>query len=322
MRSPNLITLRCQELNQWVASLFIELQKREEERKKKKRFDQEKQALLRQLTKHIQKLQKKELYFLEAIDQCKKWEEVRHEGELIKAHFSAIRKGSPFVEVWNWLTNQSIRLALDPLKSPQEEMAKRFKRAQKLKRGITPLLEQLERTQKQRQEHEEMQKKVVHLESVEELAQVQAKMAPSSLGQVLRQKIGPPSIYREYQSATGIKIWVGKSAKANDQLTFQLANGRDVWLHVKGCPGSHVLIRMPKEENPDPETLEDAMQLALYYSKARSQGEGEICWTQRKYVSRLGKQRKAGQVQISKHHIQWIRLDLTRYQALKERINC
>lgn len=97
-----------------------------------------------------------------------------------------------------------------------------------------------------------------------------------------------------------------------------MANGRDWWLHVRGCPGSHVIIRLDKNLEPDSETLKDALQLALYYSKARHQGEGEICFTQRKYVSRLGKN-KTGLVQISKHQTAWIRLDPVRLQALKDR---
>lgn len=114
-----------------------------------------------------------------------------------------------------------------------------------------------------------------------------------------------------------MKIWVGKNAKMNEKLTFQLANGRDWWLHVSGYPGSHVIIKMNKDQEPDPETLKDAFQLALYHSKARDMGEGEICFTQRKYVSRLGR-KKTGLVQISKHQTAWIRADPVRLQALKK----
>jgi len=64
--------------------------------------------------------------------------------------------------------------------------------------------------------------------------------------------------------------------------------------------------------------LQDALQLALHYSKAKNRGEAEVCLTQRKFVSRL-KKGKTGQVQISKHKIIFIRFDPKRHLHIKER---
>ncbi|WP_162180853.1 NFACT RNA binding domain-containing protein [Candidatus Protochlamydia amoebophila] len=111
---------------------------------------------------------------------------------------------------------------------------------------------------------------------------------------------------------------MGKNDKGNDWMTFALAKGSDWWLHTQDVPGSHIVIRTKKGQDPDEETLADAMQLALYNSKAKVRQEAEICMTQRKYLSRMGKN-QLGKVQISKHRSVWIRFDLERYQAILKR---
>jgi predicted ribosome quality control (RQC) complex YloA/Tae2 family protein len=75
--------------------------------------------------------------------------------------------------------------------------------------------------------------------------------------------------YREYLHE-GFTILVGKADADNDELTFGVAEPRDFWLHVGGCPGSHVVVRNPENlaELPKP-VLQRAAELAAWYSKAR-----------------------------------------------------
>ena len=83
--------------------------------------------------------------------------------------------------------------------------------------------------------------------------------------------------YRSYQ-IEGFEILVGKGDAANDRLTFGVAAPRDLWLHVAGPAGSHVVVRNPDEleEVPRP-VVEQAAQLAAWHSKARgSRGKVEV----------------------------------------------
>ena len=283
-------------------------------------FEKEKKALQTHLAKQFKKLEKKEQELLQALERCTQWAKIQHEGELIKAHLSTIKKGSSSIDVQDWITNNSYHLILDPSKTPQEEMTARFRRAKKLQTGLEPLTHQLEQTRDHLQQIRQQQHQLDFLANKQEVASFKAKeiLLPQPIEKAASATT-LPSIYREYLSKKGLKIWVGKNAKANDQLTFRLARGRDWWLHIKGCPGSHVIIRLEKDPQPDSETIEDALLLALLYSKAKKQGEGEVCITQRKYVARMGKGGQAGQVQISKHRTVWVRFDQDRYDALKVR---
>jgi predicted ribosome quality control (RQC) complex YloA/Tae2 family protein len=289
-------------------------------------FKQEKHKLNTTVSQSIKKLERKQQTLAQALQECQNWEQIQHEGELIKAHLASINKKQVSVEVWDWLIEGSRLLTLDPSKTVQENMVDRFRRAKKLERGKIPLQHQLEHIHIQLNQLEQLCQTLQDVHTQEELntwhSQSESILSrlthrPLRADGTLSRARPLSRIYIEYFSANGTPIWVGRNAKANEQLTFQLARGRDWWLHVSGCPGSHVIIRYANDQPPDQETLEDAMQLALYHSKARNQGEGEICLTQRKYISRSGQKGKVGQVQISKHRTMWVRLHLARYEALK-----
>ncbi len=72
--------------------------------------------------------------------------------------------------------------------------------------------------------------------------------------------------YKTFVSRTGRAIWVGRSSSDNDVLTFRLARGNDLWFHAAGISGSHVVVRLGRDESPDQETLLDAATLAAHFS--------------------------------------------------------
>lgn len=72
--------------------------------------------------------------------------------------------------------------------------------------------------------------------------------------------------------ADGFEILVGQSARDNDRLTFDLAAPQDLWLHVAGAPGSHVLVRNPTGADVPRLVVKLAAELAAFHSKARAAG--------------------------------------------------
>lgn len=75
----------------------------------------------------------------------------------------------------------------------------------------------------------------------------------------------------------GWEVLVGRAAADNDTLTFRIAAPRDSWLHVAGgTPGSHVVVRNPSGGVVPREVLEQAAQLAAWYSKARAAKRVEV----------------------------------------------
>ena len=88
-----------------------------------------------------------------------------------------------------------------------------------------------------------------------------------------------------YTSPQGFEVWVGRSARGNDELTFKVAKSRDLWLHAQGYPGSHVIVRAENREVPF-ETVLFAAQLAAAYSKANLSDNVPVDYTLKKNVWR------------------------------------
>ena len=83
----------------------------------------------------------------------------------------------------------------------------------------------------------------------------------------------------------GYFIQYGRDAKSNDYLTFNIAEDEDIWMHVKGVPGSHVVIRV-RENLPTPEILKYAAELAKKNSIANKDNTAKVVYCQRKFVKK------------------------------------
>jgi predicted ribosome quality control (RQC) complex YloA/Tae2 family protein len=75
----------------------------------------------------------------------------------------------------------------------------------------------------------------------------------------------------------GYEVLVGRGDDDNDHLTFDVAEPRDLWLHVAGgTPGSHVVVRNPTGAEVPRTVVEVAAAAAAWYSKARGAPKVEV----------------------------------------------
>ena len=101
-------------------------------------------------------------------------------------------------------------------------------------------------------------------------------------------------------------VLVGRSDADNDALSLKAAGPNDWWFHVRGMPGSHVILRCPSGREPDRQTLKAAAALAAWFSKARDAGVVGVSCTRARFVT---KPRRAGPgtVQIRKETVLKVR---------------
>lgn len=100
----------------------------------------------------------------------------------------------------------------------------------------------------------------------------------------------------------GYAVWVGKSAKNNDELTRHYAHKEDLWLHAKDVSGSHVVIKQRAGQPTPPYIIEQAAQIAAYYSKRKTDSLCPVTVTPRKYV-RKSKHMPPGAVVVEREEI-------------------
>ena len=102
--------------------------------------------------------------------------------------------------------------------------------------------------------------------------------------QPMRKPEGGAPLRRE--SSDGMALLVGKNSRQNEEVTFHQASANDTWLHARGVPGAHVIIRnggRPVSET----TLREAAALAAYYSQSRSAGSVAVDYTEQRYVRHM-----------------------------------
>ncbi len=110
----------------------------------------------------------------------------------------------------------------------------------------------------------------------------------------------------EYPLPGGWKALAGRTDAENDRLSMRLARPGDRWFHVRGLPGSHVILQGPPGAEPDRDTLRQAAAVAAYHSKARHGGVVAVSCTLARHVTKPHGA-KAGTVQIRRETVLKVR---------------
>ena len=102
------------------------------------------------------------------------------------------------------------------------------------------------------------------------------------------------------------QVWIGKNAKSNDKLV-QFSHKEDIWMHARGVPGSHLVIRMANDKNmPQKNIIEEAASYAAYNSKAKGAELVPVIFTKKKYV-RKPKGAAPGAVLVQKEEVELVK---------------
>ncbi len=89
-----------------------------------------------------------------------------------------------------------------------------------------------------------------------------------------------------YELVDGWTVFAGKTAEDNDVMSLRFAKGSDLWFHIHGQPGSHVLLRGPEGQEASKELKEQAAAIAAWHSKARGGGKCTVDMTFARNVSK------------------------------------
>ncbi len=283
-------------------------------------YEQAKAARLRVLRAAVKKEQRRLDAWREDAMKAAAYRGYSRYGELLKANLSAVRKGMERVTVVDYYDERlpHVTLPLDTAKSAQANMDDYFRKYRKYLRAeqeLGPRIEAGERLL------ETLRDEIAAIEQNRWTPSTPVASPPrrASTAQPRRpHKDGPRGPFRRFVSADGRPIFVGRNARENEELTFGLAKSDDLWLHARGAPGSHVIVRLDKGADPSPDTLCDAAVLALLYSDLKKSGKGDVIYTRRKWVKKA-KGQAPGAVLVTREQSLHVTLDKTRLDALKRR---
>ena len=276
------------------------------------------------LRKHVKKIQRRITKLTQDLEKVSAYREYGRYGELLKNHVSAMGRGQKHITVVDYFDEQlpELTLPLDPEKDGPGNLKAYFAKHGKFAGAQKNLVPRLEETKnelgKLQNELQELESGKVTDSSEQEDDQGPAQSVPPpqdpQRSRLKRQTAIP---YRQFYSQDGQAILVGKTAKDNDAVTFKVSKPDDLWLHARGTPGSHVVVKLEKKQQVPPETLKDAATLALFYSDLRKSGKGEVIYTLRKNV-RKPKGAKPGAVTVTQEKSLWVFVNQARLDRLKE----
>lgn len=217
-------------------------------------------------------------------------EDLRINGELIKANLYAIKPGSATACVQNYYDENLsiIEIPLDPSLSPAANAAKYFKDYKKSCAAVQSLGALIESDKQEIEYLESVSESLTRCKSLADIADIREEL---SLGGYIKSisKKQPrkkaQTQLTEYKSVEGYKIVVGKNNLQNDYITCTLASKGDMWFHTKNIHGSHVVVFCGGAPISD-ETILFAARLAAKNSKAASSGNVPVDYTPIKYVKK------------------------------------
>ncbi|HUW64662.1 MAG TPA: NFACT RNA binding domain-containing protein [Spirochaetia bacterium] len=208
-------------------------------------------------------------------------------GELLTANLYRLTKGETAVVIEDYHSGQPQEVPLDPTLTPAENAQRYFRLYTRL-RGAARTATAVRETATEEKEYlEGIENALGDAAGRDELEEVRSELSHQGY---LREDVPRPRAKGaphplELKSADGVAICIGRNNLQNDYLTLHLAAPNDVWLHARGFPGAHVVIRAAGRPVPET-TLQEAARLAAGFSRGRNDSSVPVDYTRIKYVKK------------------------------------
>jgi len=203
---------------------------------------------------------------------AERMELLRWEGQMIYAYMHTITP-----TMTELVVDEQV-ITLEPRVAPSLQAQERFKTYDKAKAALAGLPERMQKTSEELQGIDEtlafltMADSFDAIESVARDALSLGWLKKTDIPRQARVKAQPPLRFPIDASTT---IYVGRNAFQNQHVTFTIGESHDTWLHARGIPGGHVIIKAGGRPI-DPATLRRAAALAAHYSSAREEAAVDI----------------------------------------------
>jgi predicted ribosome quality control (RQC) complex YloA/Tae2 family protein len=253
-------------------------------------FQKNKRGLRRAVIQQLEHTRRRIYQQKKKMEKMENPEVFRKKGDILLIHQTSIKKGGKYIQLPDHETGEIINIDLDPSKNVFKNAQEYYTRAKKMESGSQQLQQTINEGEKDEKLLSELLTELERIETVDQLKEFEKSIKESGV-HLLSEKHGKGHItslpYREYVLSDKYRLWVGKSSRDNDKLTFHCAHKEELWFHVQGSVGSHVILKTDNPKiNPPKNIIEIAASAAAYYSKARTSKLVPVIYTKRKYVTK------------------------------------
>lgn len=214
-------------------------------------------------------------------------DKLRVQGDLITANLYRMERGQARLECENFYEdNAPAVISLDPLLTPQQNAAKYYKRYTKAKTAERYLREQMDLAKRDLEYLESVLAEIAQAETEQDFLDVREELREAGfLKKQGKKEKSRPAAPREFRTASGLRVRVGRNNRQNDKLTLKDADRRDIWLHTQKVHGSHVILHTGGQP-PTEEDIAQAAALAAWFSQARESGKVPVDYTEVRNVKK------------------------------------
>ena len=265
--------------------------------------------LERSVSSQLDKLYLKEQRLREDLLKAENSESLRLYGELLTANIHQVRPGDKSASVINYYDGSTVTIPLDPRLSPSKNAQQYFKKYGKAKTAVKEKQFQLRTNES---DIKYLDSVMSYLKNASDVSEIEAlRRELEETGYLRKRKI--PGGFKEKKISSkpyryilpgGCEVLVGRNNRENDILTFKTASSRDIWMHTKDIPGSHVIVKTSCEEISD-EDLYAAASIAAYHSKGRESENVPVDYVRVKYVKKPAGA-KPGMVIFTNNKTVWV----------------
>lgn len=208
----------------------------------------------------------------EALLESENGETYKRYADIITANIYRLKRGEESFFAVDYYDEScpTVEIKLDPRLDPSKNAQRMYKLYNKCKTAKEVLTEQIATWERELLYLESVRAFLDRAESEQDLVDIRDELYKSGYASKMRgykpQKQTKRG-YMQYRTSGGYTLLVGRNNTQNDELTFRVAEKRDVWFHVKDIPGSHVIM-VTEGEEPGERDYTEAAELAAYHSKA------------------------------------------------------
>ncbi len=216
-------------------------------------------------------------------------ETLKQAGELILAYQYAIQPKQTELVAHYDPDKPALVIKLDPTLTPLENAQAYFTRYNKAKRALDDVPRLIEETQRELDYLAQLTTDLQLAANWPEIDEVQSALQNMGYlrGKVVRRVGGGgQSAPLKVVTPSDFVIWVGRNSRQNELVTFKKASADDLWLHARGVPGAHVIIKHDGRVIPS-SVIDFAASLAAYYSANRGESKVAVDVTRVKYVKKI-----------------------------------
>jgi predicted ribosome quality control (RQC) complex YloA/Tae2 family protein len=208
---------------------------------------------------------------------------LRRAGELILTHQASLLPGATSLDVDG--EHVDLNGDLTPSENAQLYFA-RYRKAREAEERVPGMLEEARQLTAHLNELKTLVELADGMDSVRALRREVGAATGLSSQRPARKTTPAKGPYHRLPLGDGWEIYVGTSAAGNAAVTFDVASADDLWLHARGVPGAHVILRT-KGAPPPEDIVERAAQIAAWYSAARTAGAVEVDVALRRHVKKI-----------------------------------